>query len=152
MDIASIIGAVTGCLSLAGIIYLVGYLKGTIDTKVKCLEQYPPAETALMAKTMWDIYVVDALRQRPDLAQHASSFKLTQNGNNLIPNDIKSLLTRIDFNPIDSEALATGWLVVKVLGLPTIEKMAREKDLSVQEAIAILSTFLDEHKNDPKPG
>jgi len=146
-NIASIIGAVSGLISLVGIIYLVGYWKGGIDSRMKAhedqLSKYPPGETALMCKTMWDIYVVDALRQHPELAQHSSAFKLTKQGVELIPDHLKLSLEKIKCNHMDREAVASGWLVVKSLGISAIEQMAKEKSLTVQETIALLSTYLE---------
>ena len=104
MDLAAIIGAVSGVISIFGLAYLLGIWKGGVDSKLKditrLLSQYPPSETALMTKTLWDIYVVDALRNRPDLAEH----------------------------------------------MEAISRMAEEKGLSVQESIAILSTYLVNNK------
>lgn len=153
--LTALIGAISGILSLAGVVYLVGYWKGEVDTRIKAHEdqlcKYPPGEIALMCKTMWDIYIVDVLRQRPDLAHHTSPFKLTKQGDDLIPQPLKESLDQIKCNPLDREAVASGWLVVKHLGITTIEQLAKEKALSVQEAIAILSTYLDQHTNNCTP-
>ena len=149
--IASIIGSITGVISLLGIIYLIAYWKGGIDTWKRAHEEehrkYPPAEIAMMCKTLWDIYVVDALRTRPDLAEHHSAYKLTPNGEDLIPDDMKTSLSQVKKNPIDPEALASGWLVVKEIGMERIETLAKQKNLNVPETIAILSTFLENHIN-----
>lgn len=146
-NIAGIIGAVSGCLSLLGIAYLFGVWRGKVDSALKefnkCMEQYPPAEMWTMTKTLWDIYVVSALHRRPDLAEHSSSFKLKREGEELIPEHIKPLLDRLPLNPLNREAIATGYLVVKHIGLDLISKMAEEKHLTVQEAIAILSCYID---------
>ena len=152
-EIAAIIGAVSGIISLLTIVYLVGFWKGKIDTKLgnvcQSLQKYPLEETAVMTKTLWDIYVVDALRSRPDLAERGSAYRLKKEGEELIPDHIKALLDRIPHNPLNNEALATGYLVVKHIGLGHIGKMAEEKNLSVQEAIAVLSTYLEAKKNSP---
>ena len=150
MDLAAIIGAVSGVASLLGLVYLLGVWKGGVDSKLRditrLLSQYPPSETALMTKTLWDIYVVDALRNRPDLAEHSSAYKLTKVGEDLIPEYMKPLLERIPHNPLNREDIATGYLVVKYVGLDSISKMAEDKQLNVQEAIAILSTYFVNNK------
>jgi hypothetical protein len=148
-QIAAIIGAISGLVSLGGIIYVLAYWKGGVDAWLKkhdeeC-QKYPPGEIALMCKTMWEIYVVGPLHDRPDLATHKSPFKLTQTGIDLIPADIKQELLEYTKAPMDEEAVASGWLVVKNLGIERIEHLAKEKELSVQEVIAILSTYLDNH-------
>lgn len=153
MDLAAIIGAVSGVASILGLAYLLGIWKGGVDSKLKditqLLSQYPPSETALMTKTLWDIYVVDALRNRPDLAEHQSAYKLRKEGEDLIPDHLKAELCQISKNPSigeKGEAIASGWLVVKCLGMEAISRMAEEKGLSVQESIAILSTYLMNNK------
>ncbi|MBA7601839.1 hypothetical protein ES703_08923 [subsurface metagenome] len=147
-NIAAIIGAVSGIASLIAIVYLVGFWKGKVDTQLgsisQSMQKYPLEETALMTKTLWDIYVVDALRNRPDLAEHHSAYKLKKEGHDLIPDDIKKDLDRLDLNPLNNEAIACGWLVVKLLGTERISRMAEGNGLSLQESIAILSTYLEE--------
>jgi len=154
-DITSIIGAISGCLSLLAIVYLFGFWRGKVDSTQsefrerlkeirEVFKNYPPAEMWTMLKTLWDIYVVEALHHRPDLAEHGSGFKLKREGEDLIPDYIKPLLDHNPPNPFNSEAVATGYLVVKLIGMELIGRMAAEKGLSLQESIAILSTYLDE--------
>ena len=154
-DIAGVIGAVTGCISLLGIAYLFGVWRGKVDSALKdftkSLEQYPPAEMWTMTKTLWDVYVVSALGHRPDLAEHGSGFRLKQEGEDLIPDHLKVLLKRIPRHPDNDELIANGYLVVKHIGIDLINKMAEQNKLSVQETIAILSCWLDVHTNNVHP-
>ena len=147
MEIASIIGAVSGCISLVGLVYLFGYRLGKFDSALdeckRMCKDYPPAEMWTMTKTLWDVYVMDALRLRPDLAARGSGFKLKQPGKDLIPDYILPLLDDIPHNPGLSEDIATGYLVVKHIGLELISQMAEEKKVSIQEAIAILSCYIE---------
>jgi len=147
-QIASVVGAVSGSISLLGIAYLFGVWRGKVDNAINGLSEvvknYPPAEMWTMTKTLWDIYVIEALHHRPDLAEHGSGFKLKKEGEDLIPDHMKTLLKRIPRNPYNSEAIATGYLVVKHIGLELINEMAEQKKLSVHEAIAILSCYLDD--------
>jgi len=149
-NIVSLVGAISGCLSLFGLVYLLGVWRGKVDSALNefknCSKNYPPAEMWTMTKTLWDIYVVDALRNRPDLAEHSSAYKLKKEGEDLIPEYMKPLLERIPHNPLNSENIATGYLVVKYVGLDPISKMATEKGLSVQESIAILSCYFVNNK------
>lgn len=146
-NIAGIVGAVSGCLSLLGLVYLFGVWRGKVDSTLKAFKQglkdYPPAEMWTMTKTLWDVYVMDALRHRPDLAERGSGFKLKQPGKDLIPDYMLPLLDRIPQNPGLREDIATGYLVVKHIGLELVSKMAEEKKVSIQEAIAILSCYID---------
>lgn len=155
MEVASIIGVISGCLSLVGIIYMLGYWKGQVDSKLRDMQQvmtaYPLVELSLMTKTLWDIYVVDALRSRPDLAERGSEYKLKKEAHDLIPAHLKEALDNIPLNPHNQNAIASGWLVVKHLGMAPITTMAEQQKLSVQEAIAILSCYLDTHIDNSSP-
>ncbi|MBA7646233.1 hypothetical protein ES703_53995 [subsurface metagenome] len=146
----NIIGVISGCLSLVGIIYLLAYWKGRVDSTLGGIQQiliaYPLAELSLMTKTLWDIYVIDALHSRPDLAEQHSAFRLKKEGLDLIPDHLKEALDSIPGNPHSQNDIASGWLVVKHLGLGPIANMAELHKLSVQEAIAILSCYLAERR------
>jgi len=122
-----------------------GKVEGQLNGLAKSFQDYPPAEMWTMVKTLWDIYVVDALHHRPDLAVSGSAFKLKKEGADLIPEHLTALLDTIPRNPLNYEAIATGYLVVKYIGLDLIGKMAKENQLSIQEAIALLSCYLDGH-------
>ena len=154
-DIAGIIGAVSGCTSLLGIAYLAGVWRGEVNSalkeQAKNLTQYPPAEMWTMVKTLWDIYVLSALHHRPDLASHGSGYRLNPNAEDIIPAHLKNLLKLIPHNPGNHENIATGYLVVKHIGIDLINEMAEQKILSLQETIAILSVYLDEHSNNVHP-
>ena len=154
-DIAAIVGAVSGCISLLALVYLFGVWRGKVDTALnsfsQCIKDYPPAEMWTMTKTLWDVYVMEALRHRPDLAEHGSSFKLKQLGQDLIPDYILPLLDRIPRNPGLKEEIATGYLVVKHIGLELVSQMAEEKKVSIQEAIALLSTYLENSTDNSRP-
>jgi len=154
-DITGLIGAVSGCLSLLGIVYLFGIWRGKVDSCLKeyneCARNYPPAEMWTMVKTLWEIYVVEALHHRPDLAAHGSGYILKSEGEDCIPDYIIPLLKRIPHNPYNHESIASGYMVVKYIGLELIQKMSEEKELSVQEAVAVLSTYLDTHSNNAHP-
>jgi len=154
-DIAGIIGAISGCASLLGIVYFLGFWRGKVDTRLndfaKCIKDYPPAEMWTMVKTLWEIYVVDALHHRPDLAEHGSGYKLKREGEDLIPDYMIPLLKQIPRNPFNHEYIATGYMVVKHIGMELIQRMSEEKELSVQESVAILSTYLDSNSNNAHP-
>ncbi len=144
--IGIIVALVEGALALGTLLFTLIYWKGGMDQWRKAHEdehnKYPVAETFLMCKTMWECWEKDALGKRPDLAHHSSAFKLTQDGQDLIPEPIKETLCEMAKVTLDKEDLFTGWLVVTHLGIPAIETIAKEKKLSVQETIAILSTYV----------
>lgn len=150
-EIASIIGAVAGLFSLVTILYFLIYWKAGVDTDRKAwretCEHYPPAELWTMTKTMWEIYVVNVLQQRPDLAEHRSPWKLKDKGREMIPEVVRKQLDQVPNNHFCREDVANGWLVVKYIGLERLSALAKEKGLSLQETIAVLSTYLDERQD-----
>lgn len=153
-NLTGLIGSISGVISIIILIYMLGYWKGKVDQHLKsferCLQDYPPAELATMVKTLWEVYVVDALHHRPDLATH-SSFHLKQEGHDLIPERIKPALDAIPPSEYNSNAIASGYLVVKYLGIEIIQGVAREGALSVHETIAILSCYLNEKAESLEP-
>ncbi len=146
-EVASLIGAITGTISIIGFIFLIGYWKGGVDAALrewkKCQELYPPAQIMMMLKTLWDAYIVDPLKARPDLASHSSPYKLTKAGVDLIPDDVKNTLDQVKHERDKTVLLPTGWLVVDKLGLMSINALAYRRGLSLQETIAILSVYID---------
>jgi len=154
-DLPGIIGAVSGCISLLGIVYLAGIWRGEVNSALKKfnqnLEQYPPAEMWTMTKTLWEVYVISALHHRPDLAEHGSGFKLKREGEDLIPEHLKTQLKHIPRKLGNHEDIASGYLVVKHIGIDQINEMAELKLITVQETIAIMSCWLDVHSNHNNP-
>ena len=85
------------------------------------------------------------LSPRSDM-QHHSEYKLKKEGHDLIPEHLKRQLDEIPFSQLNPNAVASGWLVVKHIGMAPISEMAERNKLTVQEAIAILSCYLDERQ------
>lgn len=73
------------------------------------------------------------------------TFRLKERGRSLIPTELKVALDKV---PVD-ESSPSGYLVVKHLGIDRISRMADESKLSIQEAIAVLSCYLEE-SNSPR--
>ncbi|KKL50291.1 hypothetical protein LCGC14_2306970 [marine sediment metagenome] len=147
MDIGSIVGLVVGIVALLGVGWRTVRWCTRIETKVD---------------TLWATYLADG--QRPDLGAQHSDFRLNKEGHDLIPDDLKGRLDALTGNPgglpsfwsrlsrlnrlwrrsMPKEEVASGYLVVHTLGLEDIRTWASEKNLSVQEAIAVLSAYLAE--------
>lgn len=146
--ILPVIGAVSGLLAIVGVVGMWYYWKGQVDATVgawrKDCEKYPPAEIWMMCTTMWRVFIDDTLHKRPDLAETRSPYRLKDKGKDMIPDTIKKKLDEIPINPGTNEDVANGWLAVKFVGLNHISDMAKGNGLSVQEAVAVLSTYLDE--------
>jgi hypothetical protein len=127
-------------LSLAGMIYQFAFKNGATDSILKGIkkdmDKYPLAELANQVKTMWDVYVLDALHAHIDLASHKSPLSLTEKGLNMIPENIRELLKT---DKGDTTQHSATWLVIKCLGMQTIDKLSVEMKLPVSIALALLT-------------
>lgn len=142
-DIAVVISSL---ISLAGFVYLAGYWKGKVDSFMKtsqdCDSKYPPAEIGLQVKTLWDVYGLEALRGRPDLAGHKSPWRLTEKGQSLIPAPVRQQLDKVA-RLADHRDTASGWLAIKTLGLERVQELAKETELTTPETLGVLSIYVE---------
>ncbi len=138
--IFAIVGAVSGIVSLLGIAYMIGLWRGRVETRVESLEsqirEHPLAEIAMMVHTLWDIYVLDALRDRPDLVEHSSRYRLKKEAEHLVPQEIRDMLDQLDCC-----GLTPAWAVVKAVGMQKISHMANHNGFTVQQTIGILTAY-----------
>jgi hypothetical protein len=142
-DFASYIGMATGSVSLAMLVYRFGYKDSKVDAYIKKAsdddEKYPIAEIATQVKTMWDVYVVSALHDRRDLASHQSPLTITEEGEAMIPEDIKQVLLVYNVRP--GQVHSASWMVLKCIGLENIERLAVKINLPVPITLALLSVY-----------
>lgn len=136
------------CLfTLIMVFYLSIYWKSQVDSYIRqskeCDSKYPPLEIGLQVKTLWEIYGVEALRNKPDLAAHSSPWHLTPKGQSLIPEKVKEKLDDIPGQPDNREGMASFWLAVKTLGMDNVNQFARESGLTLQEAVGVLGVHVD---------
>jgi hypothetical protein len=129
-DAFVVIGCIGGALGIIQFVYFFGSWKGRMST---------------MVETMWKIYVEDALSRRPDLATHSSPYKLTRDTENKIPDEVKDRLAIIRCQFPNQEDIVSGFTVAYHLGSDLIEKTSKEMGLGMQETVAVLSTYLENH-------
>ena len=152
-NIAAIFGIIGGIIAVFTIVYMVGFWRRGIEDDIEQtkdgiaeikdeLKQHNLASFCLMVQTLWDVYVLDALHKRPDIAVSHSRPKLTQKGLDFIPEDIKERLDKLEISVKDWANISSGYLVVQVVGLDRITKLAGENALNIQEMIAVLSSYL----------
>jgi hypothetical protein len=144
MAVVTVIGWV-----IIGVIWKTGMdsWRKSIDDWKKSQEdqckQYPPNVMAFQLNTLWKLYVDQPLENRPDLATHRSPYKLTKDAEDLIPAELKTQLTNLCAVHQEHEVVATGWLVYENVGEERLQKFAAGAKLSIQEALAVLSTYLE---------
>lgn len=142
----AIVSLIVSIVSLLSIILLAGVWKGGVDTFIKEVkldrDKYPPAESYKMLTTLWQTYVVDPLSKRSDLASYHSPCILTEKGLKYISEETKTELDEIHNIVSKREDLTTGYIIVEHFGLERLNKMAEANKLTLQEYIAILSTYL----------
>jgi hypothetical protein len=152
-DIAAVFGIIGGIIAIFTIVYMTGFWKRGVEddivhikkdiTEINVdLKKWNLPSFCMMVQTLWDVYVIDTLHKRPDIAQFKSPPKLTQKGLDYIPEDVKEMFDRLEISINDRSNISSGYLAVQIVGLDRITKLASEKDLSIQEMIAVLSTYL----------
>jgi len=143
-EIASLIGAISGSLSLLMLIYLAGVWKGKVDNHIKVVDQerekYSQPEMYRMIKTLWDAYVIDPLHCRPGISQHHSPVRLTEIGLQFIPVEFRDKLDSV-VSAYD-ENIVTGYVVSQLFPMDELMNLAEQNKQTIQETIAILSCYL----------
>lgn len=153
-EIAAIIGIIGGLIAIFTLVYMAGFWKRGVEDDIKeiksdvsdikkDLKDHNLPSFCMMVQTLWDVYVIDPLHKRPDIAQFQSPPKLTPKGLECIPEDIKEQLDKIEVSMKDRLNIVTGYLVVQVIGLDRITTAARKNSFSLQEMIAVLSLYLN---------
>ena len=122
-EILSIIGAISGILAVAGIVYGFGVKFSRLETKVTVI---------------WSVFVEDSLRNQVKLGMlaHHSPYQRTEMSEHLgelVPSVIISKLIR---KKITSDDTLTSALI-KEMGYPAVVEESRRLDISVQEFLAL---------------
>ena len=122
-EIISIIGAISGVLAFAGIIYGFGVKFSRLETKVSLI---------------WGVFVEDALRNQVKvgmLAHHSPYHRteMSEHLGELVPPMIISKL--IGKKIIDDDKLTSA--IIKEMGYSAVVDESRKLDISVQEFLAL---------------
>jgi hypothetical protein len=110
------------------------------------LQKYPPGEMATKVDLLWEIYAVDALHDKPNLAHSQSPLSITAEGVAEIPKHIRIALDRLPSCQTDSIA-DLQYTAVKCLGLPVVRELAVTKGWTVQQAVAMIGLYLGKSQN-----
>ena len=122
-EIISIIGAISGVLAVAGMVYGFGVKFSRLETKVSLI---------------WGVFVEDALRNQVKIGMlaHHSPYHRTEMSEHLgelVPPVIISKLIRKKI-VCDDELTS---LIIKEMGYSTVVDESRKLDISVQEFLAL---------------
>ena len=122
-EFLSIVGASTGILAIAAIIYGFGVKFSRLETKVNLI---------------WSVFVEDSLRNqvKTGMLEHHSPYQRTHQSmhlGELVPQHIVDKLRRKTYKTDD--LLTTA--IIKEMGLNTILEDSRRLDISVHEFLAL---------------
>ena len=136
MEWLPIMGAVTGCLAIAGTLYGFGFKFSRLETRVNLI---------------WSVFVEDALRNqvRSGFLTHSSPYKRTESGESfgdLVSPAIFSKLTKKNFK--SDHALTTA--LIKEVGLTNIINESDKLDITLQEYLALCVCTLKTPELDDK--
>ena len=148
----SVISLILGVLTLLGLLYQFAYRNAITDKTLRdfkdLLDKYSLAEISNQVNTMWEVYVLDALHSRPDLAKHNSPLQITDEGEAMIPQYIKDVL--LSYHPDPYKNQSATWIVVSCLGTLKISELATELKLSTSITLSLLSVFYRKYHPETK--
>lgn len=150
-DPATYVTMALAILGIAGWLIQFGWKNGSTDTKLATilalLTKYPLEKISTEVDTMWEIYVVDVLHTRPDLASRHSPLDLTDKGESLIPQNLKELLTA---HAPELPSRSCTYEVIHCLGMESITDFSQKSELPVSLGLALLSLFYQKVHPDVK--
>jgi hypothetical protein len=119
---SAVVGALTGILSLVGIIYMLGYKFSRIETRLDLI---------------WSIFVEDALRQqvRRGNLTHSSPYKLNRSltSESFLNKDVISVLRKKPQLTNDQLAIE----IISKVGFDSISSLSMKYDMTTQEYVAL---------------
>ena len=119
---SAVVGALTGILSLVGIIYMLGYKFSRIETRLDLI---------------WSIFVEDALRQqvRRGNLTHSSPYKLNRSLTSESFLNESSIFKLSNKSHLNDQQLALE--IVSTVGFDVISQSSMENKMTTQEYIAV---------------
>ena len=119
---SAVVGALTGILSLVGIIYMLGYKFSRIETRLDLI---------------WSIFVEDALRQqvRRGNLTHSSPYKLNRSLTSESFLNKSSMSKLSNKSHLNDQQLALE--IVSTVGFDVISQSSMENKMTTQEYIAV---------------
>jgi hypothetical protein len=122
-EIVSIIGAISGVLAFAGIIYGFGVKFSRLETKVSLI---------------WGVFVEDALRNQVKVGMlaHHSPYHRTEMSEHLGELVSPSIVSKLIKKRIVKDDTLTS-AIIKEIGYSNVVEESRKLDISVQEFLAL---------------
>tara|TARA_R110000744_G_scaffold197983_2_gene317172 strand:+ start:194 stop:616 length:423 start_codon:yes stop_codon:yes gene_type:complete len=122
-EIVSVIGAISGILAFAGIIYGFGVKFSRLETKVSLI---------------WGVFVEDALRNQVKVGMlaHHSPYHRTEMSEHLGELVSPSIVSKLIKKRIVKDDTLTS-AIIKEIGYSNVVEESRKLDISVQEFLAL---------------
>ena len=119
---SAVVGALTGILSLVGIIYMLGYKFSRIETRLDLI---------------WSIFVEDSLRQqvRRGNLTHSSPYKLNRSLTSESFLNESSIFKLSNKSHLNDQQLALE--IISTVGFDAISQSSMENNMTTQEYIAV---------------
>lgn len=131
MELIQAIGGISGVIALLGFLWTIFFQMAKIKVRTD---------------TLWEIYVVDALKTQH--VEHSSAYKPKKEAEDLLPEDIKKRLGRIAQHQHHKRKKGSlgrlGEEVVKEIGIAKIEALAKENGLKASDVIGIMIAYVDQ--------
>ena len=128
-DISAIIGTIAGIISLSGILYVIGFKFGALDTKVTVL---------------WKYYIERLMERSPRESHQNSSNPVVNNPNPKIeiPQNFLNVIQRITRDNINKDVPSIVSLIVQELAVHQRDQMntfIKDNNLNIAEFINLIA-------------
>jgi hypothetical protein len=122
-EIISIIGAISGILAVAGIIYGFGVKFSRLETKVSLI---------------WSVFIEDALRTqvKAGMLVHHSPYRRTTESLHLGEIVSPSTISKLKKKDFKSDDILTA-AIIRVMGYETVREESRKLNITVHEFLAL---------------
>lgn len=130
MEYLEAIGGISGIVAFFGFIWTI---------------LFQLAKVKVRTDTLWEIYIIEALKSR--YVQHSSPFSPKQECEGIIPDDIKATLSKLARKAGKKELVEISSDVVRQVGVTRIYELSNNHEITLQEAIGLLIAYVDRERN-----
>lgn len=154
LSLASILIAVVGTVASVLLLTIrlagrIGILEGRMQGIIEIRDQV----IALNVKvnTLWSVFENTALGGNQGLAKRGSNWVITEEGERLLPDDIKKLLDGkclLEGTVRSLEPGELGPLVVQTIGIERLTEVAEKHNMTVAKVVALLASYCRKRRKD----
>jgi len=143
MDALNVFSLIASIVAVLVVVFGIAYWKGNIDQKIKQVSPLPELVMQLKMKmdVLWSLFVEQTLSRNPNLANHGSSYKLTDHGEKCLE-DVKHIIEEVkrEYPNLDASDVLT--IIAQKIGMAELAELASKNGCSPSEYMAMLTVKL----------